>query len=51
MPSTALTSPSSRGPQAANRALLIANRIDFYMGGVLSSLDSVKEGIPAVTVA
>lgn len=39
------------GPQAANRALLIAGRIDFYMGGVLSSLDSVKEGIPVVTVA
>ena len=39
------------GPQAANRALLIAGRIEFYMGGVLSSLDSVKEGIPVVTVA
>lgn len=39
------------GPQAANRALLIAGKIDFYMGGVLSSLDSVKEGIPMVTVA
>jgi len=39
------------GPQAANRALLIAGKIDFYMGGVLASLDSVKEGIPMVTVA
>lgn len=39
------------GPQAANRALLVGGRIDFYMGGVLSSLDSVKEGIPMVTVA
>ena len=39
------------GPQAANRSLLIAGRIDFYMGGVLSSLDSVKEDIPMVTVA
>jgi len=39
------------GPQAANRALLIAGKIDFYMGGVLSSLDSVKEGIPMLTVA
>ena len=39
------------GPQAANRALLIAGRIDFYMGGVLSSLDSVNEGIPVVTLA
>jgi NitT/TauT family transport system substrate-binding protein len=39
------------GPSAANRALLIAGRIEFYMGGVLSSLDSVKEGVPMVTVA
>jgi NitT/TauT family transport system substrate-binding protein len=39
------------GPQAANRALLIAGKIDFYMGGVISSLDGVKEGIPMVTVA
>ena len=39
------------GPSAANRALLIAGKIDFYMGGVLSSLDSVKEGVPMVTVA
>jgi NitT/TauT family transport system substrate-binding protein len=39
------------GPQAANRALLIAGKIDFYMGGVLSSLDSVEQGIPMVTVA
>ncbi|MEQ1770599.1 MAG: ABC transporter substrate-binding protein [Devosia sp.] len=39
------------GPQASNRALLIAGKIDFYMGGALSSLDSVKEGIPFITVA
>jgi NitT/TauT family transport system substrate-binding protein len=39
------------GPSAANRSLLIAGKIDFYMGGVLSSLDSVKEGVPMVTVA
>ncbi len=39
------------GPSAANRALLIAGKVDFYMGGVLSSLDSVKEGVPMVTVA
>jgi len=39
------------GPQAANRALLVAGKIDFYMGGAISSLDSVKQGIPFITVA
>jgi NitT/TauT family transport system substrate-binding protein len=40
------------GPQAANRTLLIAGKIDFYMGGnMLASLDSVKQGIPTVVVA
>jgi NitT/TauT family transport system substrate-binding protein len=39
------------GPQAANRNLLIAGQIDFYMGGTLGSFDAVKQGIPLVTVA
>jgi NitT/TauT family transport system substrate-binding protein len=40
------------GPQAANRTLLVAGQIDFYMGGnMLQSLDSVKQGIPTVVVA
>ena len=39
------------GPQASNRALLIAGKLDFYMGGIISSLDGVKEGLPFVTVA
>ncbi|HEY5817612.1 MAG TPA: ABC transporter substrate-binding protein [Mesorhizobium sp.] len=39
------------GPQAANRALLLAGKIDFYMGGMMSALDSVKEGVPTITVA
>lgn len=39
------------GPQAANRNLLIAGKIDFYMGGTLGSFDAVKQGIPVVTVA
>jgi NitT/TauT family transport system substrate-binding protein len=39
------------GPQAPNRARLIADQIDFYMGGVLTQFDAVKEGIPTVTVA
>jgi NitT/TauT family transport system substrate-binding protein len=39
------------GPQGANRSLLLAGKIDFYMGGMMTALDSVKEGVPAVTVA
>ena len=40
------------GPQAANRALLIAGKVDFYMSGSqLEGLDAVKQGIPLVDVA
>ncbi len=40
------------GPQAANRALLIAGRIDFYMGGnMLEAFSAIEQGIPTVTVA
>jgi NitT/TauT family transport system substrate-binding protein len=39
------------GPQGANRSLLLAGKIDFYMGGMMSALDSVKEGVPTITVA
>lgn len=39
------------GPQGANRSLLLAGQIDFYMGGMMSALDSVKQGVPTVTVA
>lgn len=39
------------GPQAANSALLISGRIDFYMGGTLGGFDAVKQGIPIVNVA
>lgn len=40
------------GPQAANRSLLIAGQIQFYMGGnMLEGLDAVKQGIPTITVA
>ena len=38
------------GPQAPNGQLLIAGQIDFYMGG-MSTIDSVKEGIPVLAVA
>lgn len=40
------------GPQAANRALLVAGQIDFYMGGnMLEPFSAVAEGIPTVVVA
>jgi NitT/TauT family transport system substrate-binding protein len=40
------------GPQAANRSLLIAGQIDFFMGGnMMESFDAVKQGVPTVTVA
>ena len=38
------------GPQAPNGQLLIAGQLDFYMGG-MSTIDSVKEGIPVLAVA
>lgn len=39
------------GPQAANDALLVSGKIDFFMGGTLKGFDYVKEGIPLVNVA
>ncbi|MGF0540356.1 ABC transporter substrate-binding protein [Agrobacterium sp. ES01] len=39
------------GPQSANRSLLIAGKVDFYMGGPLGEMDAVKQGIPLVDVA
>jgi len=39
------------GPQGANRSLLIGGKIDFYMGGVTSAIDAVKQGIPTITLA
>jgi NitT/TauT family transport system substrate-binding protein len=39
------------GPQAANRALLVAGEIDFYMGGALQALNAVAQGIPTRIVA
>ncbi len=39
------------GPQAANGQLLIAGKIDFYMGGTLGAFDYVKQDIPVVDVA
>jgi NitT/TauT family transport system substrate-binding protein len=40
------------GPQVNNRALLLAGRIDYHMGGdLLQAFNAVREGIPVVAVA
>ncbi|ACM37553.1 MULTISPECIES: ABC transporter substrate-binding protein [Rhizobium/Agrobacterium group] len=39
------------GPNAANQALLIAGKVDFYMGFPLQEMDAVKQGIPLIDVA
>jgi NitT/TauT family transport system substrate-binding protein len=40
------------GPQVNNRALMMAGKIDFFMGGnLLQPYSAVKEGIPFVVVA
>jgi NitT/TauT family transport system substrate-binding protein len=42
----------SGGPQVNNRALMLAGRIDYHMGGdLLQAFNAVKEGIPVVAVA
>ncbi|MCX7300599.1 MAG: ABC transporter substrate-binding protein [Rhodobacterales bacterium] len=39
------------GPQVNNAALLLAGRIDFYMGGTVDGFFAVQEGLPLVNVA
>ncbi len=40
------------GPQVNNRALMLAGRIDFHMGGdLLQAFSAVEQGIPVVSVA
>ncbi len=42
----------SGGPQVNNRALMLAGRIDFHMGGdLLQAFNAIKEEIPVVSVA
>jgi len=42
----------SGGPQVNNRALMLAGKIQFHMGGdMLQAFNAVKEGIPVVSVA
>lgn len=39
------------GPNAANSALLIAGKIDFYMGNQQEQLTAIEKGIPLIDVA
>ena len=39
------------GPNAANQSLLIAGKIDFYMGGPSGEIAAVEQGIPLMDVA
>jgi NitT/TauT family transport system substrate-binding protein len=39
------------GPQVNNQALMLAGRLDFYMGGVLDAFFAVQEDLPIVNVA
>lgn len=40
------------GPQVNNRALMLAGKIDYHMGGdLLNAFNAAKEGIPVVAVA
>ncbi|MEO1551849.1 MAG: ABC transporter substrate-binding protein [Pseudomonadota bacterium] len=42
----------SGGPQVNNRALMLAGRIDYHMGGdMLQAFSAVEQGIPVVAVA
>jgi NitT/TauT family transport system substrate-binding protein len=38
------------GPQVNNQALMLAGRIDFFMGGTLDAFFGVAEGLPLVNV-
>jgi len=40
------------GPQVNNRALMLAGRMDFHMGGdLLQAFSAVQEGVPVVNIA
>jgi NitT/TauT family transport system substrate-binding protein len=39
------------GPNAANSALLIAGKIDFYLGNSMGALAAVEQGVPIMDVA
>jgi NitT/TauT family transport system substrate-binding protein len=39
------------GPQAANQALLLGDKIQFYMGGMLGALNAMVNDVPVMEVA
>ncbi len=39
------------GPQSPGRPLLVSGGVQFYMGGATGAINSVKEGIPTITLA
>jgi NitT/TauT family transport system substrate-binding protein len=39
------------GPQAANQALLLSDKIQFYMGGMLGAFHAIEQGVPVTEVA
>ncbi len=39
------------GPQVNNQALMLAGKLDFYMGGTLDAFFGVQQGLPLVNVA
>ena len=39
------------GPQSPGRPMLVAGQVQFYMGGATGAINSVKEGIPTITLA
>ncbi|SMY08085.1 ABC transporter substrate-binding protein [Flavimaricola marinus] len=38
------------GPQVNNQALMVAGRLDFYMGGTLDTFFAIEQGLPIVNV-
>ncbi|MDP5084764.1 MAG: ABC transporter substrate-binding protein [Yoonia sp.] len=38
------------GPQVNNQALMVAGRLDFYMGGTLDAFFGIEQGLPIVNV-
>jgi NitT/TauT family transport system substrate-binding protein len=39
------------GPQSPGRPMLVSGQVQFYMGGAIGAINSVKEQIPTVTLA
>jgi NitT/TauT family transport system substrate-binding protein len=39
------------GPQAVNQGLLLGDKIQFYMGGMLGAFNAIDQGVPVIEVA